>query len=78
MRPCSSIHRTVLLGVFVGTKHQRRGGVLAFVKRDHFGQIQIDERVGIDHDKTAVLQECFGLKPAAGIEKLAFFRVHDV
>jgi len=51
----------------------------AFVKRDHFGQIQIDERIGIDHDKTAVLQECFGLKKtAAGIEKLRFPRVHDV
>ncbi len=73
------VHGAVFVGALVSAQHQGRRRIPLHVEADERRQIQIDQRVCVDDDEGAVLQECFRLEqPAAGVEQFLLSRIADL
>ncbi len=73
------VHRPVLVGALIGAQHQRYHRIHANVEVKERRQIDVDKRVGINYNKSAVLQKCFCFEQSpASVEQLWLSRIADL
>ena len=76
---CVDVHGAILVGVLIRPQHQRYHRIHLNMEVDERRQIHVDERIGIDDNKSSVLQKCFRFEQSpAGVEQLPFSRIADL